>query len=239
MTCSSVYCHSTGYDDGTGYAYQTTPDWYGGSFTGDKCSNCHGNSPNSGGKPGSLSHYDTNAMGLGVTGGHFVGIHYKNVFTGTTGLTKDASNRQNAHGNPLTSTTISCSTCHNATVSSSANDLNPICAACHSGGTLKGTMSIAVTGTTHINGQVDVVFDPSIVNSKAQLRDNITGVTELNNSWTRNNGYKAASSYDGSKTTASYNAGTKTCSSVACHNGNTAQWGATNVTCNSCHTSLP
>lgn len=239
VTCSSVYCHSAGYNDGTGYIYQTTPDWYGGAFAGDKCSNCHGNSPNTGGKAGSLSHYNPDAMGMGVVGGHFVGIHYNNVFTGTSGLTKDASGKQNAHGNPLTSTTINCQTCHNVTVTVSGNDLNAICATCHGAGALKGTMVIAPAATTHINGQADVSFDSSVVNSKAQVRDNITTVPELNNSWTRNNGYKAATSYDGAKTSASFDAGTKTCSSVACHNGNTAQWGAPNVTCNSCHTSLP
>ena len=240
VTCSSVYCHSTGYDDGTGYAYQTAPDWYGGAFVGDKCANCHGNSPNSGGKPGSLSHYNPDAMGLGVVGGHFVGIHYNNVYTGTTDLIKDASNRQNAHGDPSTATTINCQTCHNLTVTTSANDLNPICAACHdAGAALKGSMTIAAAATTHVNGTADVSFDPAVVNSKAQIRDDITTVPELNNSWTRNNGYKAPLSYDGSKTVAAYEAGSKSCSSVACHNGNTVQWGAPNVTCNSCHTSLP
>jgi predicted CxxxxCH...CXXCH cytochrome family protein len=100
-------------------------------------------------------------------------------------------------------------------------------------------MQIAAAATTHVNGTPDVSFDAAVVNSKAQIRDNITGVPELNNSWTRNNGYKAVSSYDGSKTAASYDAGTKSCSSVACHNGYAVQWGAPNVTCTSCHTSLP
>lgn len=239
VTCSSVYCHSTGYNDGTGYVYQTTPDWYGGAFSADKCANCHGNSPNSGGKPGSLSHYNPNYMGMGVTGGHFVGIHYKNVFTGTTGLTKDGSNRQNAHGTSATSTTINCQTCHSATVSTTGNDLNTVCASCHTAPS-KGNMSIDALSTAHINGTPDVVFAVGTINSKAQIRDDITSITELNNSWLRNNGYKGgATSSDGSKTIASYNPGTKSCSSVACHNGNSVTWGAINITCNSCHTSLP
>ena len=239
VTCASVYCHSNGYNDGTGYVYQPSPDWYGGAFVGDKCSNCHGNSPNSGGKPGSLSHYNPDAMGMGIVGGHFVGIHYNNVYTGTSGVIKDAGNRQNAHGDPLTSTTINCQSCHNATVSVSVNDLNSVCATCHAGATAKGVMQIAAAATTHVDGKPDVSFAPTVVNSKAQIRDNITAVPELNNSWTRNNGYKAISSYDGSKTPASYDAGTKSCSSIACHNGNAVQWGAPNVTCTSCHTSLP
>ncbi|MBI5847465.1 MAG: CxxxxCH/CxxCH domain-containing protein [Nitrospirae bacterium] len=239
VTCSSVYCHSTGYNDGTGYVYQTTPDWYGGSFSGDKCSNCHGNSPNSGGKPGSLSHYNTNAMGMGVVGGHFVGIHYKNVFTGTTGVIKDGSNRQNAHGSTATSTTINCQTCHNSTVSMTGNDQNTVCTSCHTAPS-KGTMSIDALSTTHINGTPDVVFAAGTINSKAQIRDDITTVTELSNSWLRNSGYKGgATSSDGSLTAASFNPATKSCSSVACHNGNPVTWAATNITCNSCHTSLP
>ncbi|MBI5075449.1 MAG: CxxxxCH/CxxCH domain-containing protein [Nitrospirae bacterium] len=239
VICSSIYCHSNGYDDGTGYGYQTTPDWYGGAFSGDKCANCHGNSPNSGGKPGSLSHYNPNYMGMGVVGGHFVGIHYKNVFTGTTGLSKDASLRQNAHGTDATSTTINCQTCHNSTVSTVGNDLNTVCSSCHTSPS-KGTMSIDALSTTHINGTPDVGFAAGTINSKAQIRDDITSVTELNNSWLRNNGYKGGiTSSDGSKTAASYNPGSKSCSSVACHNGNSVTWGAINITCNSCHTSLP
>ncbi len=239
VICSSVYCHSNGYNDGTGYVYQTTPDWYGGNFSGDKCANCHGNSPNSGGKAGSLSHYNPNYMGMGVVGGHFVGIHYKNIFTGTTGLTKDGSNRQNAHGTASTSTTINCQTCHSSTVTMSGNDLNNVCNTCHSVST-KGTMTIAVSSTMHINGTPDVVFAAGTINSKAQVRDDIASVPELNSSWLRNNGYKGGStSSDGSRTTASYNPASKSCSSVACHNGNPVTWGAINITCNSCHTSLP
>jgi predicted CxxxxCH...CXXCH cytochrome family protein len=236
VTCSSVYCHSNGYDDGTGYTYQTSPEWYGGSFAGDKCANCHGNSPNSGGKAGSLSHYNPNSMGLGVVGGHFVGIHYKNVFTGTNGLIKDGSNRQNAHGAAATSTTINCNTCHQSTVSTSANDQNSVCSSCHAN---KGNMVINPGSTTHINGMPDVTFAADI-RSRAQIRDDIISVAELNSSWIRYNAYKVdATSFDGSSATGSYNAGQKTCSSVSCHNGNTVTWGATNITCNSCHTSLP
>jgi predicted CxxxxCH...CXXCH cytochrome family protein len=241
VTCSSVYCHSTGYNDGTGYAYQTSPDWFGGSFAGDRCSNCHGNSPNTGGKSGSLSHYNPDAMALGVVGGHFVGIHYNNVYDKINGgLIKDASLRQNAHGTAGTSTTINCNTCHQSTVTTNANDLNNICGACH---TNKGSMMIDALSSAHINGQPDVAFEPSIINSKAQIRDNIASVPELGNNWTRTDGYKqSATSKDASVAalnTAVYDSGTKTCSSVACHNGNSAQWGASSVTCNSCHTSLP
>ena len=128
------------------------------------------------------------------------------------------------------------------TVTESANDLNSICAACH-GTAPKGPMSIAATAMTHINGTPDISFESSVINSKAQIRNDITTVAELNNNWSRTDGYKqSATSKDASKAalnTAAYDAGTKTCSSVACHNGISAQWGAMNITCNSCHTSLP
>jgi predicted CxxxxCH...CXXCH cytochrome family protein len=105
-------------------------------------------------------------------------------------------------------------------------------------------MQIAAAATSHVNGKPDVSFDPAVMNAKSQIRDDITTVPELNNNWTRLNGYKqSASSRDASvqalNLAATFNAGTKTCSSVACHNGNAVQWGAPNVTCTSCHTSLP
>jgi predicted CxxxxCH...CXXCH cytochrome family protein len=185
VTCSSVYCHSTGYDDGSGFDYQTSPDWFGGEFIGDKCANCHGNSPNSGGKPGSLSHYNPDSYGMGIVGGHFVGIHYDNVYTGATGLIQDANSNNNAHGSAATSTTISCQVCHNGTVTTMANDQNTVCATCHGVGAigLQGDMIIAAASTVHINGQPDVVFMPGNVRSKAQIRDDITTVTELNDNW--------------------------------------------------------
>ncbi|MHC4604101.1 MAG: CxxxxCH/CxxCH domain c-type cytochrome [Planctomycetota bacterium] len=245
VTCSSVYCHSTGYNDGTGYGYQTSPDWHGGSFAGDKCSNCHGNSPNTDGKLGSLSHYNPDAMGMGVPGGHFVGIHYDNVFTGANGLIQDANGNNNSHGDALTSQTINCQICHNTTVTSSANDQNTVCSTCHGVGSipLMGDMVLEATSTTHVNGQPDIVFETIIMKSKAQIRDDITTVVELNNNWTRIDAYKQPGSHDESTDTltnaAVYNAGSKTCVSVACHNGNLVQWGSTEVDCNSCHTALP
>ena len=80
--------------------------------------------------------------------------------------------------------------------------------------------------------------------SKAQLRDDITTVTELNSSWTRTAGnYKAgATPYDSAKnalnTGTMWNGASKTCSNIACHNGNAVTWSAT-VTCDSCHTQVP
>jgi predicted CxxxxCH...CXXCH cytochrome family protein len=253
--CTQVYCHSTGYKNpSTGeYEYVPSPAWGTGSFTDvaeDRCAGCHGNSPNSddsvagaGNRPGSLSHYNPDYMGQGVLGGHFVGIHYDNVYTGTTGLATEGTNPENSHGNSTTSTTINCNSCHNATVTSTANDKNEVCITCHTGGSARGVMDIAAGSTVHVNGIAEVVFENITFNSKSQLRDDagdLTALPEIDNYWTRTNSYKAgATSYDASK--ASLNSGTYsngTCTSIACHNGIDVAWDDQKVDCMTCHTAL-
>ena len=245
VTCASVYCHSNGYDGGTGYTYRTTPDWYGGAFTGDRCSACHGNSPNDG-MPGSVSHYNqiTRSDGVIRSRGHFVGVHFDNIYTGATGLAGADSSSVGSHGNPATSTTLNCQTCHNNTVATSANDRNAVCMTCHDGVTalIKGNAAIRAGSTTHINGQPDVSFDPVSVKSRAQLRDAshqlIAGMWDRTTSGVA---YKVPGAYDRMtgvlNTGAQYNSGTKTCT-VACHNDNTVTWGASGVSCSACHTGL-
>jgi predicted CxxxxCH...CXXCH cytochrome family protein len=239
VTCNAAYCHSNGYQDN--FVFQISPDWYGGAFVGDKCSNCHGNSPNSGGIVGSGSHYTTDAMGTGEIGGHFVGIHYDNIFTGSSGLEAAGNTARGSHGNAATSSTINCQTCHNDTVVVSGNDQNTICSGCHDGATaaFQGDASINAAGSTHINGQPDVVFNAAEVLSKAQLRH-----ASIPSQWDRTVsgvGYKEDGAYDQSvnqlTTSSQYDAGTKTCA-VSCHNDNPVRWGDTGVDCNSCHTGL-
>ena len=245
VTCSSVYCHSNGYDAGSGYTYRTTPDWYGGAFAGDRCSACHGNSPNDG-TPGSVAHYNRIIRSDGVTRsrGHFVGIHYDNIYNGSTGLAAAGSTGTGSHGNPDTSTTLNCQTCHNDTVASSANDSNTVCMTCHDGVTAltKGNAAIRAGSTTHINGQPDVVFDPVSVRSKAQLRDSSQQL--VSGTWDRaisGVAYKNAGAFDQAvsalNTGAQFNSNSKTCT-VSCHNDNTVMWGASGVSCSSCHTGL-
>jgi predicted CxxxxCH...CXXCH cytochrome family protein len=257
VTCSGVYCHSTGYiNPATGeYAYSDSPAWGTGTFADvaeDRCAGCHGNPPNSTDSTpgrglilGSLSHYNTDYMGQGVTSGHFVGIHYDNVYTGTTGLEESPAGTQNSHGVAGTSTTINCNTCHNSTITSTANDMNEICATCHDNikAAVRGNMDIDSLSTTHINGTAEVVFENITFNSKSQVRDDagvLTELPEIDTYWTRNNSYKAgATSYDGSKAslnTSSYSSGT--CSSVACHNGYDVAWDDQKVDCLSCHKAL-
>ncbi|WP_298440160.1 CxxxxCH/CxxCH domain-containing protein [Geobacter sp.] len=236
IKCTAVYCHSNGYT--ANLIYAATPDWYGGSFTGDRCANCHGNYPNStiAGSPG---HFDaSNWLGSGKPGGHIVGIHYNNIYNGTTGLRTAGNSNTSSHGLATNSTTISCNVCHNDTVTVAYNDQSVNCSTiyCHdTGARLKGNAAIA-SAATHVNGLVDVKFAPVNVISKAQLRKPQGG-------WVRTGSYKAAGSYDTYSTSlskATYTAGTKSCANVACHFQQTIKWGdiGGRTTCQSCHTSL-
>lgn len=230
VTCVAVYCHSNGYISPvtSKYVYKTTPNWYSVSPWAalDRCSQCHGNSPNTGGTLGSGAHVK-----------HSVGIHFDDTFSGTAG--KMAT----AHGDG-NSTTINCNICHSSTVQVWYNDKNPTCSACHNGSTapLKGTMAVAPANTNHVDGSVDVTFpNPLNLKTKAQLRDDIATVPTLNDSWSRSNGYKKLTptvSHDLTRTTPVYSAGT--CSSTACHNATPMQWNQTGpLQCMVCHIGLP
>jgi predicted CxxxxCH...CXXCH cytochrome family protein len=225
-TCSNVYCHSDGSQAPT---YQTTPAWNG-TYTAsaDECAQCHKNSP-TGSPTGAAAH-----------AAHVVGIHYNDIYTGSYGLATPGTGGTNSHGLATVSTTINCNVCHYNTVTSDANDKNTVCATWH--GTtapLNGNAAIA-NKIYHVTGVPNVAFAPSVL-SKAQIRDSITTVNELNSSWARQNGYKGTNSYDQSQAslTPSYAPQTRTCSSVACHDGHTVNWDAQNITCVSCHTGLP
>jgi predicted CxxxxCH...CXXCH cytochrome family protein len=219
--CNLTYCHSDGSKTGAAIVAGASPQW-GGSFAGDKCAGCHQNSP-----AGSQH------------GAHVVGIHYSDIYTGTTGLATAGSAINSSHGNGASSTTINCNVCHNDTVTVSYNALNTVCASCHTDTNTPATgneSAVIASKVSHVNGTPDVAFGTFSVNSKAQMRDNITTVTELTNSWTRTNGYKAAASTDASKRTPTYAAGS--CSSVDCHNGNSVSWTQNNLSCRACHTAL-
>ena len=106
-------------------------------------------------------------------------------------------------------------------------------------------MAIAAGSGTHLNGLADVALNAVSVKSKAQLRDDITTATELNESWDRTAsgvGYKAAGAYDQANsplsTATGYNATYKSCASIACHNGNSAEWSDTGMSCSYCHSDL-
>jgi predicted CxxxxCH...CXXCH cytochrome family protein len=226
--CSQTYCHSDGNDDASPgvYGWNDSPGWTAGTIT--TCNVCHGNSPT------------TNNHQL-----HVVGIHYKDIYTGSTGLATAGSTATSSHGSSATSTVLNCNTCHNNTVTSSANSENSVCTACHSDTDTPatGNDNAAISGNVHVDGTPDIAFQSVSVLSKAQVRDDITTVTELNDNWTRDAvGYKASGAKDTGKnalnTGTMYNSGTRTCSTINCHNGNTAVWDATGKSCGYCHKDL-
>jgi predicted CxxxxCH...CXXCH cytochrome family protein len=229
--CATSDCHSDGKASPT---YKTSPAW-GALFAGDRCAGCHGNWPTG----------DAHSA-------HVVGIHYDDVYNKTGGkiaASATVASATNAgHGNTLYSTTISCNICHSTVVTAAYNDNSPSCntaGTCHASGgagTLKGSLTTAsVNKTTHVNRVRDVSFAGATIRTKAQVRDDITTIPELNLNWTRTNNYKAgASSHDASKTllsTATFASGT--CSAVVCHNDNSVSWTAGAISCDKCHTALP
>ena len=176
-----------------------------------------------------------------------VGIHADDVYNNVSGkiATAAAPGTNAAHGDPAYSTTINCNLCHNTVVTKARNKYGSACAtACHTTDTDSATnamVSADLVKTLHVNGTPNVAFANVTMRPKAQVRDDITTVTDLNNTWSRTNGYKVgASSHDASKAslnTGSYAAGS--CSSVACHNGNAVSWTAGAISCDKCHTALP
>ncbi|MFZ4858144.1 MAG: CxxxxCH/CxxCH domain c-type cytochrome [Desulfuromonadaceae bacterium] len=238
VTCNNVYCHSNGFISETtnAYAYKETPNWYTNDpWNGlDKCAQCHGNSPNSGGLAGSSAHPK-----------HVVGTHYKDVFSGYSAkfVAVGAAGSGAAHGDPATSTVLNCNVCHANTVNVAYNDKGTACSPCHNSsgsGGVKGIMNVYSSSfSAHINGVVDVAFpEPFVLKSRAQLRSDINSVPSVAASWTRVKGYKTYSSYDLAKNKPAYSLGT--CSTTACHNNTQMEWRTQGpLACAACHTGLP
>jgi predicted CxxxxCH...CXXCH cytochrome family protein len=97
----------------------------------------------------------------------------------------------------------------------------------------------------HVNGKLDMAFNPISVRSKAQLRTSaFADYTAAGGYWNRNgSNYKnGAAAYDIAKsaldTTTMWNGGTKTCSNVACHMAKPVTWNAGSLTCEACHSKL-
>ncbi|MBK5276769.1 MAG: CxxxxCH/CxxCH domain-containing protein [Desulfuromonadales bacterium] len=247
LVCDNVYCHSNGYAGGGGLIYATAPDWYNGNFPAgvDRCANCHGNWPNSG-IAGSPTHYNGTWLGTNQAGGHAMGIHADKIANSAnfTGLATPGTSDMSSHGNASYSTTISCNTCHWATVRTSVNAGSSQCtSACHAMAANRASATI-FDKSMHITGKVDVTFQTGLtVKSKAQLRDASFATVSSSTLWHRNGTYKAAGtgSYDSSKlplSAGSYAGGN--CSNVICHFNKPVNWDITpgSVSCQSCHQSL-
>ncbi len=248
--CLNIYCHSSGQNAGI-RIYSATPAW-GGSFVGNRCAGCHGDPPTyasgGSGSTNANSHYsrsytETMYGWQTVDSGHLIGLHFDNIKKDPPDQNDHLIPRSGpvgsgaAHGDSGTSTTISCPTCHAATVTVFSQLSAPgtvfDCTACHSAPT---TGSIA-DKSRHVNGTRDVVFMAGDFRSKAQLR--LTSFTSAVKplGWTRNNGYKASNSYDSVPFSGSYNPAEKSCV-TACHLNQPVQWGDTNFNCFGCHADL-
>jgi len=191
--CTGIYCHSNG--TAAGVASASTPAWDTtfAAIGGDPCAKCHANSP----------------TGTPAHAAHVVGIHYDNIFTGTTGTAQPGVEASSSHGDPTTSTTINCNVCHYNTLQKANNKNNPVCASCHNGDDASTALTRAdLDKRYHVStGSPDVAFAPAAILSKAQLRDNITSVAELNNSWSRTSGYQTTNSRDSARRTPAYASG--------------------------------
>lgn len=244
VICSAAYCHSNG--NAAALVYAVTPDWYGGTFTGDRCANCHGNAPNST-IAGSKAHYNTKFLGYtSNAGGHQIGIHAMKIYSSPGGLAHAGTSGSSSHGNAATSTTISCNICHFDTVTSARNDDNVVCKTCHyagnSVGALAGNKAAIADKAKHVNGLVNVAFKPVAILSKAQMRQSY--FVPYSGAFKRNVGYKVSGAYDSAKITLNtatmWDNGSKTCSNIACHNGQSVKWNDNNgvTDCVSCHTAM-
>lgn len=247
VVCSAAYCHSNG--NAAGLVYAVTPNWYGGTFSNpDRCANCHGNAPNNG-IAGSKAHYNNRFLGYtSNAGGHQIGIHAMKIYSSPAGLAHAGTASSSSHGNAGSSTTISCNICHYATITTARNDNNGVCKTCHvSGNTVGATFGnpIAIANKAkHINGTVDVAFQPVTILSKAQMRQSYFAIAAYSSAWKRNGGYKSNGGHDSAKAPLNiatmWDSSTKTCSNVACHNGQSVKWGDSDgvTSCVSCHTAM-
>ncbi len=230
-TCTNNSCHQ----DGKGNDALITPTW-GTAFSGDSCAQCHGNSP-------LTAAHEVHSVGIHATAVDAADTNaFTDIYNGLVGLFKTGGTAPSGHGD-TNSTTINCNLCHNDTVTMQRNLLGSECNNCHSGDTA-GTDTMIVSDTAaHLDfdADIEVVFENTNVKSKAQLRDDLSAVASLNSTWTRTDGYKAAStSHDvaqSSLTTTVWD-GT-TCSNIACHNSQSADWAAPANDCMACHTSVP
>ncbi|GAM09958.1 geobacter CxxxxCH...CXXCH motif protein [Geobacter sp. OR-1] len=244
FTCDLVYCHSSGKSLAqVAGDYRQSPNWYGGSYSGNKCGMCHDNPPQYAGQ----SHYVANSQlgdnGRGVAweSGHMIGIHFKNTSKGNkqNGFLGYSSSGNMAHGNSAFATTITCNLCHSGVVSSTQIDTYAMsgttskfkCAGCHSSGSRTPLQPGSIVDTSlHINGAKNIAFAPVAVRTKAQL-SNVANAL----GWGRQGSYKTADSYDSFDLSVStWDPQTKTCL-TACHvNQPGITWGA-GLQCSSCH----
>ena len=112
------------------------------------------------------------------------------------------------------------------------------CVKCHAA-TVNASKAI-VGFQNHVNGKADVAFEDVLMVSKAQIAPVNFGA--YSTVWTRTNGYQGPNSSDVAKfslaVSGAYASGTKTCSTIACHNNGTPVWGSGQLSCAACHSQL-
>jgi predicted CxxxxCH...CXXCH cytochrome family protein len=246
--CANIYCHSNAsrIETESNVKANTSLAWndkFENYPATDRCAYCHGNQPTTG------AHV-----------AHAVSNHSDNIYNGKNGKVGFSGTGNSAHGNPNTTTTITCYICHTDTVSANAhgNDKNSRCNVCHGNSnpdTSKGYVTAPLKGTitinnlaNHVNGSREIKFAAIKVRSKAQIRPEsfkfYSGV------WKRTY-YKNMTSlaFDESKvaldTATMWHPSTpaeSSCSNLACHNGYIAKWNMANWNdpnkCMDCHFKL-
>lgn len=254
--CSNIYCHSNAsrIEAESNVSANTSLAWtdtFAAHPTTDRCAYCHGNQPTTGAHAAhSVGIHTFNAGSASVLGG--------NIFNGKSGKVPITNKANTAHGNPNNSTTLSCYICHNATVTSKANDKNDRCFVCHVNGSYNASpKGLAAINNlkNHVNGSRDIAFLPIQVLSKAQIRPK--GSNQTNSTfdfysgvWTRNT-YKNMSTLSFDKAKVALNtavmwhyssARESSCSNIACHNKNLVKWNLDNFNdpnkCMDCHNAL-
>lgn len=246
VTCSLVYCHSSGRSPGNQsiHDFNSSPDWYGGSFPTNRCGGCHGNPPQYPGQSHYVASSSTGDDGRGGPygeTGHLMGIHPLSSYVGNngTGYLGYSSSGNVAHGNPLVATTISCHLCHSGIVSSIRIDTYALegtesrfrCGRCHTTSGRTPLQGGEIVGASlHVNGVKDVIFAPVTFRTKAQLANVANAL-----GWSRYGEYKSPDSHDSFNLSLStWDPQTKSCL-TACHvNQSGIVWGG-KLTCASCH----
>jgi len=245
--CDNVYCHSDG-RTASARTYKSTPPW-GSSFPDNRCAGCHDDPPMyENGGPGSAS-ANSHLAHIGA-----VGIHINDIYAGDFqgGLLPNSGppNGGAAHGDPDTSTTISCNICHAATTDwtdssqfSTQSGSDPLlgCGQCHNGSyAFQNPSGVITDKSMHINGRSDLVFKDGTFNIKAQLKNNTFDAYYKSAGFMTRNSYKAdEGSHDtvvDFRAVSQYVPENKSCA-VICH-WETIPWGDTNVGCSSCHMEL-
>ncbi len=214
--CSGVYCHSTG-EQGARIHYMTSPQWNR-EEKGSRCHECHDGPP----VYKSTTERQNGHFNSSRGSGHLLGIHWDSI----KGHTHESFKFN-------TATQMGCSTCHYKTVRVD-RDMDFVdrvtglftCVNCHEPS--EGEIS---NYSMHVNGEVEIAFNPVKMRSKAQMMRPPLG-------WKRKGAKGKVMSYDEAEVPLSaiqYNTDEKSCSNVSCHIYVEKVFWHDTVNCGQCH----